>query len=285
MGRYGKSNDESLMKSLVSVCLFWLGFVGYGQTAPQYPNTNYLGEYDGYHYYSSQKQYSWDSSVYYLKTIDTSFRLLSIHSQAENNWVTDAAFQFYNMHHYLWIGGTDQVTEGTFVWEDNTPWDYTNWGDGEPNNSYQIGEDWVMLNYPHPGKWNDATNTGGDIFYYLFKVKKPKVLPSIPTLEDVSTDFENNYEVEPDGVFNVYPTLFNPNFTTSITFEIPQTILDKNSIISIKDAGGKVVVFRPEVFTSTEYSLPVPGFLSQGTYHGLLVSERKRYYFKLVVTY
>jgi hypothetical protein len=273
------------MKSLVSVCLFWLGFVGYGQTAPQYPNTNYLGEYDGYYYYSSVNSYNWHQSVNHLKTIDTSFRLLSIHSQDENDWVTESAFQFYNTHHYLWIGGTDQVTEGTFVWEDKTPWDYTNWGDGEPNNSYQIGEDWVMLNYPHPGKWNDATNTGGDIFYYLFKVKKPKVLPSIPTLEDVSTDFENNYEVEPDGVFNVYPTLFNPNFTTSITFEIPQTILDKNSIISIKDAGGKVVVFKPEVFTSTEYSLPVPGFLSQGTYHGLLVSERKRYYFKLVVTY
>jgi hypothetical protein len=101
----------------------------------------------------------------------------------------------------------------------------------------------------------------------------------------VSTDFQNIIDVEVDEVFNVYPTLFNPNFTTSITFEIPQTILDKNSLISIKDAGGKVVVFKPEVFTSTEYSLPVPGFLSQGTYHGLLVSERKRYYFKLVVTY
>jgi hypothetical protein len=32
------------------------------------------------------------------------------------------------------IGATDAVTEGTFLWDDNTPLTFTNYGTGEPNN-------------------------------------------------------------------------------------------------------------------------------------------------------
>ena len=282
------------MKSLFLVCFVWLGIVGYGQTAPQYPNTNYLGEYNGYYYYSSVNSYNWHQSVAHLKTIDSSFRLLSIHSQAENDFVTNAAFQFYNTHHYLWIGGTDQVSEGNFVWEDNTPWNYDNWGSGEPNNSYDIGEDWVMLNYPHPGKWNDATNTGGDIFYYLFKVKKPEYI-SLPVVDynmepDTtssvgSTDTSDTTEVTPEDDFKVYPNPLNPTYHTDIYFDLPQSILDKNSILAISDMGGRVIFYEEKVYTSEHYSIPIPSIITAGLYNGVIKCGKKKYKFRLVVVY
>ena len=32
----------------------------------------------------------------------------------------------------VWTGLTDRVTEGTFVWDNNAPVTYVNWGGGEP---------------------------------------------------------------------------------------------------------------------------------------------------------
>jgi hypothetical protein len=34
-----------------------------------------------------------------------------------------------------WIGGNDITTENTFLWEDGTPFVFTNWATGEPNNA------------------------------------------------------------------------------------------------------------------------------------------------------
>ena len=53
--------------------------------------------------------------------------------------------------HYWWIGATDAHSEGNFVWLSGTPWSYTNWNGGEPNNSGD--EDCVHLR--EDGKWND----------------------------------------------------------------------------------------------------------------------------------
>ena len=56
------------------------------------------------------------------------------------------------------IGGSDRVTEGTFLWEDGTPFSFTNWHTGEPNNggggAYQ--EDCVVIAGSRVGKqWDD----------------------------------------------------------------------------------------------------------------------------------
>ena len=56
----------------------------------------------------------------------------------------------------LWIGGY-QDTDGNWRWVTDEPWDYTNWGDGEPNNSSNVvaGESCVAL---WPESWNDLAN-------------------------------------------------------------------------------------------------------------------------------
>lgn len=56
-----------------------------------------------------------------------------------------------------WIGGTDLVTEGTFLWDDGTAFVYTAWAAGEPNNggnTYQ--EDCVVIAGSRAEKlWDD----------------------------------------------------------------------------------------------------------------------------------
>ena len=63
------------------------------------------------------------------------------------------------------IGGTDAITEGSFLWVDGTPLGFTNWHAGEPNNgngAYQ--EDCIVVAGARVGKgWDDrpcAPETG-----------------------------------------------------------------------------------------------------------------------------
>ena len=51
----------------------------------------------------------------------------------------------------LWIGATDEVTEGKWVWIDGSPLTFTDWAPGEPNN-FGAAEHYLAVN----GKqWND----------------------------------------------------------------------------------------------------------------------------------
>ncbi len=59
----------------------------------------------------------------------------------------------------VWIGLTDEVSEGTFEWVTGEPVTYTNWLTGEPNDANGL-EDFVELlsEPPFNGVWNDLPN-------------------------------------------------------------------------------------------------------------------------------
>jgi|UPI00048A356E hypothetical protein len=67
--------------------------------------------------------------------------------------------------HY-WIGLFQDLTSpnysepsGGWKWVDNTPFQYSNWGAGEPNNSFSSGENFAQIEWDDDGiKWNDAGN-------------------------------------------------------------------------------------------------------------------------------
>lgn len=51
----------------------------------------------------------------------------------------------------LWLGATDEVTEGRWLWVDGTPMKFTNWAPTEPNN-FGAAEHYLAVD---GGPWND----------------------------------------------------------------------------------------------------------------------------------
>ena len=66
------------------------------------------------------------------------------------------------------IGLTDQITEGQFVWVDGTPLAFSNWETGEPNNGGGNGEDCAIIAGARAEKkWDDrpCAPSGGNGSY------------------------------------------------------------------------------------------------------------------------
>ncbi|XP_066910705.1 macrophage mannose receptor 1-like isoform X2 [Clytia hemisphaerica] len=76
--------------------------------------------------------------------------LASVHSAAENKFISDEAKR--RKLGNVWIGGNDKSREGSWVWNDLTPFSYKNWAKNEPNNAGK-GEDCPEMY--GTGHWND----------------------------------------------------------------------------------------------------------------------------------
>lgn len=82
--------------------------------------------------------------------------LVSIQSQEENDCIMSSLSNL-NQTGVIWIGFSDEISEGSFVWYDQSPIVYTNWAAGEPN---QTGNEDCVQIYPtgsNPGSWNDLS--------------------------------------------------------------------------------------------------------------------------------
>ena len=51
-----------------------------------------------------------------------------------------------------WVGFNDQEVEGSFVWTDNSPYDYENWHEGQPNGDTTAN---CVDIYGDGGEWYD----------------------------------------------------------------------------------------------------------------------------------
>jgi len=59
----------------------------------------------------------------------------------------------------LWIGATDMVKDGTYVWTNGVEATNEYWYPGQPNN-YGGQQQCATVNYRQPGKWDDGTCSG-----------------------------------------------------------------------------------------------------------------------------
>ena len=94
--------------------------------------------------------------------------LVSIHDQATQDEVRDTAYSILPGN--WWIGLSDVALEGTFVWSDDTPLDYTAWAGGEPNNAggnENCGHLWDAAG----GEWNDIPCN--ESMYYVCRLDVP----------------------------------------------------------------------------------------------------------------
>jgi uncharacterized delta-60 repeat protein len=109
------------------------------------------------HTYYLLSQDTWTSSEARARVLGG--HLVTINDATENQWVYDT---FDGATRSLWIGLTDLVKEGTFVWVNGQVVAFTNWNGGEPNDGLG-GEDYAHLIGGSGGFWNDA---GGAIMFH-----------------------------------------------------------------------------------------------------------------------
>jgi hypothetical protein len=109
--------------------------------------------YGGHSYYRSTGNATWTTAR--TNCSNMGGHLVTITSSGEQNFI-------FGLWPSGWIGLTDEVTEGTWRWVTGETYSYTNWNNGEPNNSGN--EDYVQ--FVSNGKWNDLKD-GNNLAYVL----------------------------------------------------------------------------------------------------------------------
>ncbi|GCL43050.1 hypothetical protein NIES80_27610 [Dolichospermum planctonicum] len=110
--------------------------------------------------YGASTLFNYNGNTYLLTTAGTwqqtqaqaqslGGNLVTVNNQAEQDWLVST----FGGSELLWIGFTDEVTEGQFRWASGETSTYTNWSPGEPNDANGV-EDYVHM-YSN-GKWNDS---------------------------------------------------------------------------------------------------------------------------------
>ncbi|MEI6679114.1 MAG: lectin-like protein [Mariniphaga sp.] len=132
-------------------------------TCATYPpagfGTPVLNTANGRYYALSSAAATWANADAACRT--TGGHLATVSNAAENTFLTNLAGV-----NTVWIGFTDQATEGTFRWVTGETVSYTNWNAGEPNNS--SNEDYTELNTS--GGWNDNSSTLTNRYIIEFEV-------------------------------------------------------------------------------------------------------------------
>ncbi|MFM6023086.1 MAG: lectin-like protein, partial [Dolichospermum sp.] len=111
-------------------------------------STNPIFDYNGSQY-TLTSYGTWQQAQ--SQALSLGGNLVTINTAAEQDWLVST----FGGNEQLWIGLTDEVTEGQFNWVSNETSTYTNWFPGQPDNGGPQGEDYVVMNFGSAGKWND----------------------------------------------------------------------------------------------------------------------------------
>ncbi|MBQ3571949.1 MAG: InlB B-repeat-containing protein [Clostridia bacterium] len=112
-----------------------------GNENKEEPVAKDVREYNGHVYQAFEGHYTWEEAREYCASLGGH---LATVTSAEEQAVLE---EFYGDY---WLGGTDVEEEGVWKWITGEEWNYTNWLEGEPNNS---GEEHYLVIWPNT--WND----------------------------------------------------------------------------------------------------------------------------------
>ncbi|MCK6584654.1 MAG: hypothetical protein L6Q49_16285, partial [Anaerolineales bacterium] len=121
------------------------------------PTTDFqvLNSENGHYYRYYFRKLSWNDARDYCAS--QGGYLVTIQDRAEDDFV----YQLTSGNTFL--GASDMEEEGTWVWVSGEPWEFTNWDNGEPNNS-EGDEDYLSYHYDaNDSRWNDQGN--GPLFF------------------------------------------------------------------------------------------------------------------------
>ena len=131
----------------------------------------YLGAIGTHKYYMSYEDEKWTDAK--QTASDLGGYLVAVDDATENQWIRDQMKSAGYEWNSVWIGYTDEVSEGIFEWANGSQSTYENWQNGEPNNSG--GEDYTEL--MSNGRWNDLPD-----HHRKFVIEFSGTVSSLPTV-------------------------------------------------------------------------------------------------------
>ncbi len=217
----------------------------------------YMGSYNGHQYYCSLNPANWNTASSICQA--NGGYLAAIDDAGENAFLANIL-----TIQSAWIGGNDLNNEGTFEWTNGSPFNYTNWYPGQPNN-YNYDQHCVEM--LHDGTWNDQ--------YAITQLEFIMELPC-SSVHQISGPQPGSH-LEP-GVYEVVYQLdescgtetcsFNVRVESSITMKCPDDV----TIACPSGASGVHINWDTPVASSccSDCGLGgnIPGFMYMGTHNG-----------------
>jgi len=142
------------MKLFLKIAILSLIFLSIviGLTVSANADSNVMQNLGNGHFYQRIDTHMWwDDAKIYCE--DRGGYLATLSSQNEDQFVYNNLV-INSISHACWLGGTDEVVEGTWQWITGETWNYTHWYSGEPNNCGGA-EDYLWIYQGRNGTWND----------------------------------------------------------------------------------------------------------------------------------
>lgn len=120
---------------------------------------------------------TWEDARAAAQSLGSGWDLVTIGLANENSFVENllGTTNLADRSHF-WMGATDTASEGTWVWVDGTPFSFTDWSGGEPNNSGN--EDFLAYDLRGGAwAWNDAPTNLGSIYGFARGYVAERVAP------------------------------------------------------------------------------------------------------------
>lgn len=181
------------------------------------------------HYYFLLDQDSWTASE--DEAVEIGGHLVTISDATENRWVLNTFSRYGGVPRALWLGLSDAVKEGAFVWATREPVSYAHWWSGEPNNlggAENYTHMYDLDRGAHAGYWNDCGNGTSENGVPLFGVVEvdPATLSLTCALPE---DFETSVSAwnANNAVWNIGRPVTGPHAAHSGT-NAAGTMLDAN---------------------------------------------------------
>ncbi|MDP6401252.1 MAG: lectin-like protein, partial [Candidatus Marinimicrobia bacterium] len=141
-----------------------------------------IGYYNGHYYYRSNSTATWSDAKTACE--NAGGHLVVITSRAENDFIKTNL----GLSNHVWIGLSDEATEGTHVWVTGETFSYSNWHSGQPNNDPTQDHGGMYYN---TGTWWD--DHGTDSYYYVLESSSP--IANVYTLGINYSGLPSGYEV------------------------------------------------------------------------------------------
>lgn len=139
--------------------------------------------------------------------------LVAVNDAAEHAWLQSN----FSGNGSVWLGCSDEVTEGTWLWDSGEPFTYSAWCPGEPNNFYL--ENWAEMNDfcgPAGLGWNDVWPL--NLMRALVEVPNPALPYSPPAGPGQANSAGATLLLDFEGCSGVGPFTANYNGGSTITF-------------------------------------------------------------------